>query len=113
MDEEQAKRLMEAQKDTEWIKKIRMAQTADELVGLYEEKGIALKEEMSVYPIRNQTKALDDEELDEVAGGWLDGSCPRKYTLLCLVCSQFKSWGCGNGYWDSENTSNNYKSYSP
>ena len=86
MDEAQGKKFEEAQKDMEWIKKIRMAKTADELVRLYEEKGIVLKEEISVYPL-NQTRQLEDEELDEVAGGGFFGECPREYNVMLCIAS--------------------------
>ena len=105
MDEEQAKRFTEAQKDTEWIKKIRMARTADELVRLFSEKGLDLKEKISAYPI-NQTRALNDEELDEVAGGGWSVCLHVFIPVMCKLCESIRyddSLGtqqhCALGYW--------------
>ena len=127
MNEEQLLRLQEAQKDDSWLKKVRMATTADELVRLYEEKGIDFKkEEISVYPLK-QTRLLGDDELEEVAGGGLFGDCPQRYDLLLCelsLCPHVRNLKntpklhqtttkCDNGFWEYTKNTRDDKDYRP
>lgn len=79
------KQLEEAKKDSVWAEKVRKAATAEEVIRLYNEKGIDIAEEIKLKAseMEKGIKKLDDEELTNVAGGSIFG-CKKEYdVLLC------------------------------
>ena len=79
-------RIEEAGKDNKWIQKIRNAESMEKFTKLLEEKEIKLpvevKEALDEKSIKN-TGQLEDNDLEEVTGGWTNiFNCPREYSLL-------------------------------
>ena len=115
-------RMEEAGKDTAWVEKVRAAADWDTYAALLAEKGIKapaeLKETFSAG-CAGKTGKLDDDELENVSGGWDNVfECPRKYDgFLCeaTFCPHaifvpntpdmfhYRKF-CDQGYWTKEYT---------
>lgn len=113
-------RMEEAGKDTVWTEKVRAAATSEEYAKLLAEKGIEAPAELKeafVASRASKTGKLDDDELENVSGGWKNVfECPRKHDgFLCeaTFCPHaifvpntpdiyhYRKF-CDQGYWTKE-----------
>ncbi len=82
------RRMDEAGKDKEWAEKVRHAESWEAYAKLLKEKGIELpaeaKDAFDANSI-NKTGELEDNDLEQVSGGWINVfNCPREQNLaLC------------------------------
>ncbi|MDF2685167.1 MAG: hypothetical protein K0S55_348 [Clostridia bacterium] len=111
-------RIDDAGKDKEWAVKVRNAGSLEKFAELLKEKGIELpaevKDTLDANVIINKSGKLEDNDLEEVTGGWTTiFSCPREYNIaLCewTLCPHINSRHntpddnhydkyCDLGYW--------------
>ncbi|MEA4889737.1 MAG: hypothetical protein VB070_09780 [Clostridiaceae bacterium] len=81
-------RMEEAGKDAAWVEKVRAAADWDVYAALLAEKGIEAPAELKKTfsaGCASKTGKLDDDELENVSGGWKNiFECPREYNgFLC------------------------------
>lgn len=108
----------EAGKDREWAKKVRSAESLEKFTVLLQEKGIELpakvKDALDANSAMNGTGKLEDSDLENITGGWINiFNCPREFNaFLCELTfcphintrdntpdeDQYEKY-CDLGYW--------------
>ncbi|WHH60800.1 hypothetical protein [Petroclostridium sp. X23] len=97
-------RIVEAEKDSQWLNRVKNAKTAEEYTKLLEEKGIFLpeeyKQELSSIKFHSEIETLNDTELEQVVGGYFPifDECLQRYDKrICTIgISIFLPGGCVN-----------------